>query len=359
MRIQQPTYNYLAFVIFCLATFVACKKEITEVDYNTFRAPDGYELIETKYSNYFVSLSYVSHFPSKEVGYIISNNADGSSLLLKTTDSGKTFKVTFGFPEIIKYLFFIDENSGFAKASGPGSWHVSNPPFCHIYKTMDGGISWDSLDLVDCFSYKDFVLDSKDNLYTLVKDNSQSSLIKSSDFGIHWDTIFTITGYYPLTEIDFFNDQLYLIGKLPQMYILDTNGQVIKTSPFPGHLNSNKLYILDQETYIFEELNNEDYGVFLHLTRNGGQTWNQISELSSMLVDYKSADEFIIYSSYKIQSKLDSSWYTLMQVTDDGGQSYSKSKYKGIVPYIPLIPRLWRDEYFFKGPTGYFSLRKK
>jgi photosystem II stability/assembly factor-like uncharacterized protein len=355
MRIQQPTYYLLAFVIFCLATLVACNKETTEVEFSTFQAPAGYELIEI--GNLNVSLVDAIHFPTKEIGYYVQRTSPFQSLL-KTIDGGWTWKVVRVLHNQINYLFFIDENVGFAIEAGPGAPNSIDYTMCRMYRTLDGGESWDSIALIECLSFTDFVLDSEENLYTLTRSSHRASVLKSSDLGEHWDTIFTISGYYPLTEIDIFNDQLYLIGKLPQMYILDTNGQVIKTPTFPSNLILNKLYILDQDTYIFEELKSNSQP-FLHHTGNGGQTWNQISEHSSILLDYKYAEEFIIYSRYEKKTKMNSGWYSLIKVTDDGGQSYSTSLYKGLLYYTPQVPRHWRDEYFFLGPSGLSSLRKK
>lgn len=355
MRIQQPICHFLAFLIFCLATLVACKKETPAVELNTFRAPAGYELIEI--GNLHVSVVDAIYFPTKEIGYYVQRTSPFQSLL-KTNDGGWTWKVVRVLPNQIKYLFFIDENIGFAMEAGPLTSDSIDPKMCHINRTMDGGGSWDEISLINCFSFTKFVLDSEDNLYTLSRSSYGSSVLKSSDLGEHWDTIFTISGYYPLTEIDIFNNQIYLIGKLPQMYILDTNGQVMRTPAFPGNLISNKLYILDQDTYIFEEITSHSQP-FLHHTINGGQTWNELSEHSSILLDYKSSDEFIIYSRYEKKSKMNSDWYSLIQVTDDGGQSYSTSLYKGLLHYAPEVPRHWRDEYFFLGPTGFSSFLKK
>jgi photosystem II stability/assembly factor-like uncharacterized protein len=70
------------------------------------------------------------HFPCDSVGYALGGNS-----LFKTTDQGATW---FALPDINTWdknnLFFINDSTGFFLAS-----------YGYIYKTTDGGITWNSI----------------------------------------------------------------------------------------------------------------------------------------------------------------------------------------------------------------------
>jgi len=74
------------------------------------------------------------HFPSSRVGFAISRAmTNGASAIVKTEDSGATWKVFSFLPNASAGedgLFFIDENNGFVRTPGK------------LFATSDGGKTW-------------------------------------------------------------------------------------------------------------------------------------------------------------------------------------------------------------------------
>lgn len=98
------------------------------------KTTDGGNTWQNVSLNYPDTRSASVWFTSPSVGYYaIGNKFYQNSVVLKTTDGGLNWDTVFTGTKWISYLFFINEQIGFATASGSD-----------IYHTQNGGTSWDT-----------------------------------------------------------------------------------------------------------------------------------------------------------------------------------------------------------------------
>lgn len=116
----------------------------------------------------------------------------GGQAVYKSEDYGDSWTTAYTFDTTFNARFFgmwfWDEYTGFATCAKIGkkasAWMSDAPSLPQLFKTEDGGMSWQCIDTSHSFIKIQFV--SQDTLYALSQDDNGSALYKSVDEGNSW-----------------------------------------------------------------------------------------------------------------------------------------------------------------------------
>lgn len=213
-------------------------------------------------------------FISDKIGYIIGGKYNSDSNLYKTTDGGISWIKKRSFSASgLSGFDFLNENFGII-CGGQGTMTYG------LYKTTDGGNTW--IDLNNQYRFRSIKIFSEQIIYAA----SYSHLYKSSDGGLSWNLLFT----YDNQEIAdyFFIDENngFLIGDPDVNFNRTVDGGVTwirEEIPYEWYkqikfLNKNIGVLIDEEGQI-------------NVSYDGGRTWkydgNHYSFNSLKLVNNK------------------------------------------------------------------------
>jgi len=165
-----------------------------------------------------------SKFLNQNTGYAfeISQNS-----LLKTTNGGSNWFTIFNYPNVssnsLNSFHFINVNTGFLTKSGSST--TINPQY-NILRTLDGGISWDSLIFINGGGSITDVWFKSANEGFIISDN----LFKTTNGGINFINI-NLSHKSSISKLYFLNENIgfaytFNRGKKPYSLMKTTNGGV-------------------------------------------------------------------------------------------------------------------------------------
>lgn len=165
-----------------------------------------------------------------------------SSLLIKTTDGGETWKyIDFISEKPIKKISFISENTGYVSTRES------------LYKTIDGGLNWSKIDLgeeLESVTIHDFSFAGDDHGYVIVSKDiewiSHYKFISTEDGGLNW-------------QIKLQSSLTYRLPDLTSVQTLRTSGDVVYIN------SSNSLY---------KSKDGGNTWTKIFYTESGGSVWN-------------------------------------------------------------------------------------
>lgn len=218
-------------------------------------------------------------FIDANIGYCIAGGDINSSAevakVFKTTDGGKTWKVTNNGKDIISdnlySIVFLDENTGFVS----GGYNSTK-----TYKTTNGGTTWTQ---VNSYSFRQIMFLTP----TIGYGRSNSYFYKTVDGGNTWQALTIPVDYSGIASFDFTNENNgYIAGSRNSEIFKTTDGGSTwqkLTVPYGYYINvkfktPNIGYITD------------DYGT-THQTTNGGVSWIKLSKPYSVKSIEMYADE--------------------------------------------------------------------
>lgn len=181
--------------------------------YGIFRSFDGgesWEIIKQSDIEGYLTM----HFFDNGYGYVLESNWNSvSSNIFKTDDFGITWNEIAAIEDITGEIYFIDTLLGFIGGVATGY----SPTF--VYKTTDGGILWDTVDVTDAHYITRFDFPDPSHGYFagmyVWSDNYDYpwGLVEmSDDCGNSWDQIF-YTNYYQVRSLDYVSvDTGYIVG---------------------------------------------------------------------------------------------------------------------------------------------------
>ncbi len=215
-------------------------------------------------------------FPSASVGYI----AGDDSLILKTMDGGLTWNpldmsnFIFPGPETdFLQIKFLTENVGY----------ISVGPYYGILKTIDGGVNWSvENSIYACFNHGLYFFDENSGFLGGSGCFSGDIINKLSN-GTWEETNITpqfIQGYGMINNFDFWDDSLGLAasGGGGAYFFRTTNGGVIwDTIPNTLTVNDEMTSVLfvDSSRVLATYLHGQNGGFGVLISMDGGLTWQQ------------------------------------------------------------------------------------
>jgi len=207
-------------------------------------------------------------FTSLTTGYI----AGDSGLIIKTTNGGKSWNRT----SLISYhnltsLNFINDSTGFAGGSNLDNDNPTNK----IYKSIDFGYSWDSIEVQTEFTITrvHFVSSQIGWAVRLPPALGGAALIKTIDSGSNWSfSFFTNDNIYSLFFLDSLNG--FISSSIPfgiKGILRTTNGGdnwIPEIFPVSGYRMNSIFFINNNYGWAAGEYK------IIEATTNGGISWN-------------------------------------------------------------------------------------
>lgn len=301
MRYMKKNALLLAGILGLLA----CQEE--EENINTFSqfsevcefrteilAPEGYQ-IETVGTFELDGNPRQLQFVTDELGYILATkNFGGYVEVLKTTDGGQTWtSLDINIEQSPTNMVFRDENYGLITVhdvSGCPPPNCLNK--CVILRTENGGDDWEEIELEELrgILYHP-TFDDEGNLYANLMLGEQSTLMKSEDNGVSWDTLFASTELdFRLVTFSFelFQDKLFVSGEDGKLLVVATDGTLEKVI----EIDSGPIWDLEiiDENNMIAVLSDKTLR-----TTDGGTSWETMYEESARMIGFDSADQGLMF----------------------------------------------------------------
>ena len=247
-------------------------------------------------------------FVNANVGFVVTSNGN----VLKTTDQCQTWtKIELQASNYqIEELKFVDENIGFAVG-----------PLGQIYRTADQGLTWTLTDTDAGILYDIRSIDG-----TLYAVGSSRSLVTSSDLGVTWSPVKTVsygTGGSTFTR-------MYAVTKLNgQIIVAGENGDIYKSTN-AANTSWAPLYspIFGGMVTTGFQFSNANKGVMvgagttqssIYYTENGGYQWQRKAIAGSSFyksLDVKSDGKALVtgQSGYVTTTDFGQTWTTILPI---------------------------------------------
>lgn len=286
---------------FCFIGIFSCSKSNEEANEkeeacnykSVIMTPNGYDVNvigEIDFSGSVVSFQFVN----ESVGFcILSNFVGGKVELFKTINGGADWtNMNIGINQHPRGMIFKDENIGIITVldtTGCPPPNCLNK--CVILRTQDGGITWDEIEIEQFKgSLNHPQYDSEGSLYANLRLDNESTLIRSLDDGISWDTLYSSPqlGYSQITySFEIFEDWIFVSGKNKNIFVVDIDGSLIK------EIELEKNTILDVEVIDKNNLIVVLSGEIIR-SSDGGETWDTIYDQSARMIGFDSANEGLV-----------------------------------------------------------------
>ena len=225
------------------------------------------------------------YFINRDVGFVsgkyFNSDFDNGSILLKTTDGGKTWtKSFFPYYDLILTMKFFDAMNGIAIIITPYGQYSRN---LNLATTSNGGESWNLIDLaIKSTNDKLFYVD--DLVYVAGEDQC---FFKSSDYGHSWDTI---NSPIKTSHIYFYNENIGYIFDANSLYKTLDGGISWNQIDVP-YVQSNTFHFSTEnegliiETVITSDLGFQNFkGSYCYRTIDGGETWEKSNLIEAMIL---------------------------------------------------------------------------
>ena len=242
-------------LILGIIVFISCKNndDDNSIEVCAFKteimSPTGFEVNSIGAIDFNGSVQSFQFLDEKTGFAMLSKNAGGHVEVFKTIDGGKTWSnLNIGIKQYPRGMVFKDKNFGIITVHDVTG---CPPPNCQnkcvILKTENGGIHWEEIefeDLKGILYHPQY--DQEGNLYANLYLNEQSTIMKSVDNGVNWDTLFSSAalGFRSVTySFEIFEDKIFVSTKDGKISIVSTNGQLLKTIDVGNGCNSHLMYI--------------------------------------------------------------------------------------------------------------------
>jgi photosystem II stability/assembly factor-like uncharacterized protein len=200
-------------------------------------------------------------YTSSNTGYAITFKN-----IYKTTNGGATWNLLKTVPDELTSIYFINNNTGFVTTVGGMEGGVAT-----IYKTTDGGVNWTPVIFngwAETFKILKFVNESTGFIqHGGVRNNNR--LYKTVNAGMNWAVIGTNQVF---GRIHIFDENNFIGTDYYNLKITTDGGSTwsIKSQPFMEPLDIN--FQSPQKGYILDHNNR------ISVTDNAGDNWTQITD---------------------------------------------------------------------------------
>jgi photosystem II stability/assembly factor-like uncharacterized protein len=283
-------------LILGIIVFISCKnndddKSIEVCAFKTeIMSPTGFEVNSIGEIDFNGSVQSFQFLDEKTGFAMLSKNVGGYVEVFKTIDGGKTWSnLNIGIKQYPRGMVFKDKNFGIITVHDVTG---CPPPNCQnkcvLLKTENGGINWEEIefeDLKGILYHPQY--DHEGNLYANLYLNEQSTMMKSVDNGVNWDTLFSSAALsFKLVTYSFeiFEDKIFVSTKDGKISVISTSGQLLKTIDV-GNSSIWDVEIIDENNLIVV-LSDK-----VIKSTNGGDTWETIYEESARMIGFDSVDK--------------------------------------------------------------------
>ncbi|MEM7372422.1 MAG: hypothetical protein AAF587_27630 [Bacteroidota bacterium] len=224
---------------------------------------------------------------NEQLAYALgSTNIGGYVGLMKSTDSGMNWdrlEIEFDFHP--RSMAFRDAQFGLIIGSQQNVYQNNT------LRTTDGGKSWERLtheNLPGLLYHLQF--DKDGNIYAYLTDHQAYKLVKSTDNGESWHTLFDspdlefkqVTFGYRLVD-----EHLYISGKEGKLLKINTNGDLLEVLE-TGVAFFQDVYVIDEDNLIVTGSHQA------MKSSDGGKSWTIIHDRSSKVVGYTSSQNGLL-----------------------------------------------------------------
>lgn len=256
--------------------------------------PDGFELTTIGEINFNGNVK-TFQFLDKNIGFaMLGNNRGGYVEVFKTIDGGQSWSdLNIGINQYPRSMIIKDENFGIITVHDVTGCPSNCQNKSVVLKTENGGLDWEEVEyegLKGTLYHPKY--DNEGNLYAnlALPLEDKATMMKSVDNGENWEIFYESSdlGFTLATfSFEIFQDKIYVSGKDEKLFVIDSNGELIKTLVVD---QSSLWSIWDLEIIDENNLIVVLSGQVIKST-NGGTTWESIHEQSARLIGFKSADE--------------------------------------------------------------------
>lgn len=283
-------------------------------------APEGYAIEEI--SNIFFYGDFQAfQFINQGLGFMLGRKSDnGYVAVLKSIDGGKNWlDLNLNIPQIPVSMAFKDSNLGIISVNDTTGCPAPNcANKCVILKTTNGGASWSEFEIPNLKGVlHGLQFDEAGKLIAVLKLAENSKIVASDDAGETWQVLFQSPEFGINTKnFQIVQDKIYVAGSPGQILVVDKNGVLSKKIYFT-HASSFSFHIIDADNIVYSDF----WGLFK--SKNGGATWDKISEENGRLIDFPTADKGI-QLLYKNSCTMGNIYLAdnALAITKDGGASW-------------------------------------